>query len=537
MSSNNTDTTSKSELAIEADHLTFTYAGSTKPALQGIQLDIRSGEFVLLAGPSGCGKSTLARCLAGFIPHEFSGQYQGVVRISGMDTNSSQIHNIARNISLVQQDPDGQIVCLNVTDEVAFGPENFNMPLPKITEYVKKALKSTNALSLEKRSTLTLSGGEKQKVAIAGFLAIQAPILILDEPTTRLDSPTSHEVLSALSKLHNSGTTILVIDHRIAQLLPLVSRCLLMKEGHIIFDGTPQQLRKQPTLLNELGVYLTPKPLHESITQQNQSYLGINPVLTVQDLKFTYPNSKENHSKTPVLNGLSFTLGPSEIVGLMGSNGSGKTTLLKNIVGLLRPDAGSVYIADKLVHSHHVSEIARDVGFIFQNPLHQLFERTVWDELLLTSRQLKYPPQHVAAERSKSIAEKCGLTQYLNWSPFSLSLGEQRRLTISSILVHQPKLLLLDEPFIGQDYGHVHQLMSLVQSAALDGAAILLATHDPSIVQAYCHRLLFLRDGRLLIDAAPQQAFDRLQQLGETEHVPISIHNKSNGVMESAYPQ
>lgn len=536
MSSNNPDTTRNLELAIEVDNLTFTYAGSTKPALQDVQLTIRPGEFVLLAGPSGCGKSTLARCLAGFIPHEFTGQFEGVVRIKDMDTKNHQIHNIARNISLVQQDPDGQIVCLNVTDEVAFGPENFQVAPQEISQHITKALTSTNALALRNRSTLTLSGGEKQKVAIASFLAVQAPILILDEPITRLDSPTAHEVVSTLAQLHQNGATILVIDHRVAQLLPMVSRCLLMKDGHIVFDGTPQQLRQQSALLNELGVYLSPHSLQEIITH-HPSYLETNPVLIIQDLNFTYPNITENSIKTPVLNGISFTIGPGEIVGLMGANGSGKTTLLHNIVGLLQPDTGFVYVNDELVHTRPVSETARDVGFIFQNPLHQLFERTVWDELLLTSRHLKTPPPQEASVQGKLLATQCGLTPYLNSSPFSLSLGEQRRLTISSILIHRPKLLLLDEPFIGQDYGHVHQLMKLIQSAALDGAAVLLATHDPSIVQTYCHRLLFLRDSQLLIDATPKQAYTCLQQLGETDYVPRRINNKLTSTKEVASSQ
>ncbi|MFX1561890.1 MAG: energy-coupling factor ABC transporter ATP-binding protein, partial [Promethearchaeota archaeon] len=258
------------------------------------------------------------------------------------------------------------------------------------------------------------------------------------------------------------------------------------------------------------------------------------PILAVQDLNFTYPNNRENSIERSVLNGVSFTIAPGEIVGLMGANGSGKTTLLRNIVGLLQPDSGFVYINDKLANNRPVSEIAHDVGFIFQNPLHQIFERTVWDELLLTSRHIKTPSPQEASEHGKSLAAQCGLTPYLNCSPFSLSLGEQRRLTISSILIHNPRILLLDEPFIGQDYRNVHKLMTLILSATLEGAAVLLATHDPSIVQTYCHRLLFLRDGQLLIDANPQQAFTSLQQLGETDYVPRRIDNKSTSTKEVA---
>jgi energy-coupling factor transporter ATP-binding protein EcfA2 len=529
----NSPVTSKNlELSIEVDNLTFTYAGSTTPALQDVQFNIHSGEFVLLAGPSGCGKSTLARCLAGFVPHEFPGKFQGLVRINGMDTKSCQIHNVARSISLVQQDPDGQIVCLNVEDEVAFGPENFQVAPHEIDKRMTDALTSTNALALRNRGTLTLSGGEKQKVAIASSLAIQAPILILDEPTTRLDSPTGKEVLSTLTELNKKGVTIFTIDHRIAQLLPMVTRCLLMKDGHIVFNGTPQQLHQQTTLLDELGVYLSPHSLQD-VSTSPPSHIENNPILTTQDLKFTYPSDTENSVKTPVLNGISFSVFPTEIVGLMGSNGSGKTTLLSNIVGLLEPDSGSVYVNGELVHTRPVSEVARDVGFIFQNPLHQLFERTVWDELLLTSRHLKTPSQQEASNRGKLLAAQSGLEPYLNNSPFSLSLGEQRRLTISSILIHQPKLLLLDEPFIGQDYGNVRQLMTLIQSATLDGATVLLATHDPLIVQEYCHRLIFLREGQILIDAPPQQAFASLQQQGETDFVPSRISNKSTSIKEA----
>lgn len=514
--------------ALEINGLTFAYEGSPSPVLRDVNLTIRRGEFVLLAGPSGCGKTTLARCITGFIPHEFPGSLQGTVRLFGANTQELPIHQIARLASLVQQDPDGQLCTLNVTDEVAFGPENFLVPPPQIARRIEWALRATESLHLANRSTLTLSGGEKQRVVLSSLLAVKAPLLVLDEPAAHLDPQATHHVAKTLLHLHRQQEfTILLIAHRLSPFIPHATRLLLMRNGRLVFDGSPSRLSSGREQLWELGLQLPPP---SNIHKMKE---GIEPapapLLVVRRLTFTYPESDDwaeeergPSARSPALQDVSFTLHPGEVAAVMGPNGSGKTTLLRLLMGLIQPVSGEILLAGRLLRGLAVSQLAREVGFLFQNPLHQLFERTVWEELLLASRHLRTPDPEEATARATELADWCGLTPHLGRSPFALSVGEQRRLTLASLLIHRPRLLLLDEPLLGQDYLNVHRLMELIMRAVREGASALLVTHDSSVAQAYCHRLLFLREGRLLVNAPIPQAFNQLQRLGETTYLPPS---------------
>ncbi len=503
--------------AFEITDLEYTYEGSKQAALIDVQLKIQPGEFVIIAGPSGSGKSTLARSLAGFIPHEYNGTFHGSVEIYGQDTQTLPIRDIARKVSLIQQDPDSQLVTLKVLNEVAFGPENFQVPPNDIRTQLEWALNAIAANHLQSRSTHTLSGGEKQKVVISSFLTIRAPILIFDEPTARLDPPTTQEVVKTLNQLNQRGVTILVVEHRIQPFLSIATRTVLLNEGRIHFDSTPEQLHITPTTLTDMGVVLHPLVLSQP-KPQITSVASKTTLLDVYNLTYTYPRVEEFTPPLPALKDVAFSVQPGEIIAIMGANGSGKSTLLLQLMGLLHPDTGFIQLNGENLLEQPVSRLAQKVGMIFQNPLHQLFAQTVWEEVLLASEHLKIPEPNVARERAEALLDVLGLSNYRDQSPFSLSLGEQRRLTIASILLHHPQLLLLDEPFIGQDYRNVHQIMRLQQQAAENGAAILLATHDGSIVERYCHRLLFLHAGQLLIDAPVQQGLDYMKTLGDSAY-------------------
>jgi len=505
---------------LEAKNVTFAYAGTTTPALRDISFTISTGEFVLIAGPSGCGKSTLLRCLTGFVPQEFFGDYCGVVNVMGRDASTHPIHELARMVSLVQQDPDGQIVTLNVGDEIAFGPENFQVSPGEIARRAKWALGATNAAYLSDRSTLALSGGEKQKTVLAAFFAVKAPILLFDEPTARLDPPTARDLVTNLQELSRvRRVTIVIVEHRLHYFLPFVTRCLLMEDGRLVYDGPPFGAEKRQPMLRRLGVSAAPlKRQHVPSRRPRRNRNG--PLVEVENLTFSYPASDPSNRPTPALRDISFAIRPGETVALMGPNGSGKSTLLYHLIGLLRPDQGAIRLAGRSIGGQPVSRLAGEIGFVFQNPLHQLFERTVWDELLLASRQLGKPSPEVAAFRAKTLAERFQLDAYLDRSPFALSLGEQRRLTIASVLIHRPHLILLDEPFIGQDYGNVSRLMTLVMRAVEEGASLILATHDPALAEVCCQRLLFLRDGELLLDASLPQGFHELDRRGEGQYAP-----------------
>ena len=498
---------------IQVSNLTFTYESAKTPALNNISLDIQSGEFIIFAGPSGSGKSTLARCLTGFIPNEYPGLFHGTITVDGVDTQTHEIRHLARSISLIQQDPDSQLVTLQVPNEVAFGLENFLTPPDTIQSKIHSVLSAVNATNLHQRSTHSLSRGEKQKVVIASFLGLQSPILIFDEPTARLDPQTTKEVINTMEKLHQQGITILVIEHRIQPFLNLASRIVLMNEGQIHYDGTPHQLTEQPKMLLDLGIALHPSEYSETTSDLIQSQQNL---IEVHNLNFTYPRVEEKFKPQPALQNLTFSVSPREIIALMGANGSGKSTLLLQLIGLLKPDSGTIYLQNQNIHERPVSELAKDIGFVFQNPLHQLFTPTVKDEILLASKHLGYPEPAEAQERAEQLLEYFGLLAYQEQSPYALSLGEQRRLTIASILLHKPQVLLLDEPFIGQDYRNVHHLMAVVRHEASLGAAVLLATHDITIAEQYCHRLLFLFEGRLLIDAPVRQGLEYMAMMEHT---------------------
>ncbi|MHA2405661.1 MAG: ABC transporter ATP-binding protein [Candidatus Hermodarchaeia archaeon] len=498
--------------SIRVSNLTYTYEGSTHPALYNIDLTVKSGEFVIIAGPSGSGKSTLARCLTGFIPNEYHGLFQGTITVEGLNTQTQPIRHLARSISLIQQDPDSQLVTLQVTNEVAFGLENFQNAPDLIKSKIQWAIAAVNATNLHQRSTHTLSGGEKQKVVIASFLGLQSPILIFDEPIARLDPQTTNEVITTMENLHQQGITIIVIEHRIQPFLNLASRAVLMNKGQIQYDGSLNQLSAKPKTLLDLGVALHPSEYSEVISNLERPEQNL---IEVHHLNFTYPRIEEKTEPQPALQNMTFSVPPGEIIALMGANGSGKSTLLLQLMGLIKPDSGTVHLRNHNIHERPVSELARDIGFVFQNPLHQLFAATVKDEVLLASKHLGYPEPAAAQERAEHLLDHFGLLNYQEQSPHTLSLGEQRRLTIASIILHKPQVLLLDEPFIGQDYRNVHHLMTVVRQEASQGTAVILATHDTAIAEHYCHRLLFLFEGRLLIDAPVKQG---LKYMSRMEH-------------------
>ena len=512
MSSANTATSDSSKTSLQIRDLSFTYQGSQKPALDCINFKIAAGEFVIIAGPSGSGKSTLSRCLAGFIPHEYPGELQGSVRIFGQETQTTTIPDLARTISLIQQDPDSQLVTLKVMHEIAFGPENFLFSPEDIQHRIETALQAISASELKTRNTYTLSGGEKQKTVIASFLAIQPPILFFDEPTSRLDSATAIDLVNTLSHLHQNGLTIFVVEHRIQPFLPLANRVLLLSDGRLQFNGTPAQLQAEPSILINSGVALHPSAITDSL--KSPPIITEKERLEVINLTYTYPQAETLTKNGPAIKDLTFSIRPGEVLALMGANGSGKSTLLMQLMGLLKPDAGVIKYNGQPLHDQPVSQIARSIGYIFQNPLHQLFASTVWDEILLASQHIGVPTPPQAQVQAEQLLNAFGLLIYRDQSPFTLSLGEQRRLTIASVLVHQPNILLLDEPFIGQDYQNVHQLMEVLLPMSRKDTAILLATHDIAIAETYCDRLLFLHSGQLLIDAPIQQGLDYVAKLG-----------------------
>jgi energy-coupling factor transporter ATP-binding protein EcfA2 len=496
---------------VDIEGLSFTYSGSAVPALEGINLQVYPGQFITITGPSGCGKSTLALCLAGFIPHAYGGRMEGVVRIQGKNTRDYPAGGLSGIVGLVQQDPEAQLCTLTVNDEVAFGPENLCIPSEEIQERVYSALQAVGALSLKDRKVHTLSGGEKQRVAIASVLAMNPSLLILDEPTANLDPSCAREVLDTLRRLkEQQEISIIVIEHRLERLLPISDRLLLMQEGKLAEEKTPETVDHiyvpaPVKAQSEAGVLpgkiSNEMPAHET------------PILTVKSLTAGYEGRD-------VISGISFRAYPGETIAIMGDNGSGKTTLLLTMLGILKPRKGAVYLQGNDITRHKVSRRAQDMGLTFQNPNHQIFEDTVLKEAILASRFLgRQPPQETEQEVDR-LLEKFGLRQYINRNPFTLSLGEKKRLTLVSVLAYSPKVLILDEPLVGQDRDRLDLLINALREHGARGGITLMVCHEPNVIAACCQRVLFLSEGKLIIDAPVGEAMERLAQWGWEEYLP-----------------
>lgn len=472
-----------SPITMEALGLTVRYPEEERPALVGVTERVASGEAVIVAGPSGCGKSTLLRTLAGFIPTLIPAEVVGEARVDGICAGEVDPAQIATRLGLVQQDPDAQVCTLSVREEVAFGPENLCLPAREVEERVEEALARTGISCLASRGTLTLSGGEKQRLAIASVLALRPGALLLDEPTAHLDPAGAKGIFSLLARLRaEEGLVLLIAEHRLAPLLSLRPRLLFLNEGRVTTRRVP--LRRAD--LSQLGlrdlwsIPRLPLPRREE------------PTLILDGISFGY-------NGLPLLGGLSLSLFPGEILGVIGRNGSGKTTLLRLIAGLEHPREGRV-----------VRRGGARVGFLFQFPHQQLFERTVRREMEIEGRLTK--------DALRSRLAEVRLTGLEERPPFSLSLGEQRRLALSTALARAAEVLLLDEPFVGQDRENVEWILARILALRARGGVTVVVSHDIPLLAALCDRLLYLGDGP--IAGEPDEVFARLQERGEAAFLP-----------------
>lgn len=509
------------EPVVDVRELTFTYDGSTSPALEGINLKVYPGELLAITGPSGCGKSTLALCLAGFIPHAYGGKMEGVVRIQGRDTRDYPAGGLSGIVGLVQQDPDAQLCTLTVGDEVAFGPENLRIPPEEIRERVHFALQAVGALDLMDRKVHTLSGGEKQRVAIASVLAMTPVLLILDEPTANLDPSCTREVLRTMEKLREEqGISIIVIEHRLERLVPISDRLLFMEKGRIVGESTDRKLPRR--YLPAAGWTDSGTGLRQGETAGLEKKGEKLPLLSVENLQAGYEGRE-------VLKGISFCAYPGETLAIMGDNGSGKTTLLLALLGVLKPGEGRIFLNGKDITGMRVARRARDLGLVFQNPNHQIFENTVFKEAVLPSLFLSKEAPREIEQKVERLLEEFGLRRFRDNNPFALSLGEKKRLTLVSVLAYSPGVLILDEPLVGQDGDRLKLLISALEEHRAQGGVTLMVCHEPAVVMACCQRVLFLSEGKLIVNAPVKEALLRLAELGREEYLPSGYRLTSAG--------
>jgi energy-coupling factor transport system ATP-binding protein len=513
------------------------------PVLRGINLEVGRGEFVALLGRVGAGKTTLCMALNGLVPHATGGVFRGDVTVLGQNTKQRAVADLARGVALVFQDPETQLVQMRVEDEVAFGPENLGVPPAEIEERLTWALAAVGLSDYRDRSPLLLSGGEKQRVAIAACLAMRPQVLVLDEPTASLDPAGKTAVFQVLAELRRRHEiTIVMATQELERVARFADRVLVLHHGGIALEGPPTDVLTQVAKLQEWGIgapqvaelavllaQRTGRPYHfaggreayqalrheasqiglhrprptAAVGARRSSALAVGDALvTVEGLAHAYPDG------LMALHEVSLTVRSGEFVALLGPNGSGKTTLAKHLNGLLKPTRGRVRVGQRDTRTVRVAEMARLVGFAFQNPDHQIFAPTVEEEVAFGPRMLDLPAAMVA-QRVADALYRFRLTGVAHQAPATLSFGERRKVALAAVFASHPQILILDEPTGGLDWRSQGELMEVVADFHALGRTVVLITHDMRLVAEYASRAIVLRAGRICYDGAPRELFAR----------------------------
>lgn len=554
-------------MSIVVSHLSYTYRGRTEPALRDVSITARPGEITLIAGASGCGKTTLARCINGLIPRAYpGGVMQGSVTLFGQNIAGLPLARISQMAGTVLQDPERQIVAANVLHEIAFGLENLGLPRAEILARVHDAAGRLGIEHLLARPTFSLSGGEKQKVALAGVLAMRPRALLLDEPLASLDPASSREALSMIRSLADDGIAVVVIEHRVEDVLDFApEHCIYMARGAVAYDGDAAGLTqavdwreiKLPapvvisrvraaqgdtvtegdTVTRRQGDTVTrgdretvtqrsiPSPCHP-LTPSPCHPLAQPPLIELRDVRFRYGDGPE------VLRGVSLAIHAGDRVAVMGPNGAGKSTLARLFIGLNRPTQGQALVNGRDTAGMTIAEIARTVGYVFQSPSHMLFAPTVNEELSFGPRNLGVQRGAIARRVAEAL-ETVGLSEHLNTPPLSLSFGQQKRVSIASVLTMRPRALVMDEPTAGQDYASYTRLMNDLLGKEEEGRrkkeeegafeALVFVTHDLDLAITYAGRVVLLAEGRIVADGRPEDALSDMALLERCRLRPTSL--------------
>ena len=503
-------------------HLTYTYPGASRPALRDISLELPAGEFVLVAGESGAGKSTLLRCLNGLVPHFTGGVISGALRVNGLDPVAVSPEVMSRHVGFVFQDPESQFVMDRVEDEIAFALENAAIPPQEMRVRVEETLDLLDLAPLRDRLLATLSGGEKQRVAIAAALALRPVILVLDEPTSQLDPKSAEDVLNALVRLNQDlGLTVILAEHRLERVLAYADRMVyVMAQGSGVLVDEPRRVLEQidaaPPLVR-LGKHLGWSPLPLTIKEglrfsraaspvpraqaarRPQADAEAAPYLSLRDVAFSYGDRS-------VLKQMTLEVRPGEIVALMGRNGAGKTTLLKCLVGLVKPAHGQIRVAGADTRAMDTAAICRNVAYLPQDPNALLFADSVAEELAITLRNHgRDASQPAARTQIAQTLSRLRLADKAAAYPRDLSVGERQRVALGAVTVTQPGALLLDEPTRGLDYTAKAALVQMIQEWSEAGAAVVVVTHDVELAASLAHRVVLMSQGEIIADGAPAQ--------------------------------
>ena len=512
---------------ISFKNFSFQYRAQKKPTLQDINLDIYPGERVLIAGPSGSGKSTLAACINGLNPFSNPGACSGTLTVDGVDAPHSSIFELAGHVGTVLQDPDGQFIGLTVGEDIAFSLENNCTPQPEMKEIVQHAAELVGIENHLGFAPHELSGGQKQRVSLAGVMVDDVKILLFDEPLANLDPATGKQAIELIDTIQQkTDTTVLIIEHRLEDVLwRNVDRIVLVNEGRILADLCPDELLsgsllaengiREPlyvTAMRYAGIAVTPEkhPAHihsvvldEADTARLHSWFQAEPLpapkpapeplLEVKNLSFGY--NKGQHT----LQNVSFSIGKGEMVSIVGRNGAGKSTLSKLICGFETQDSGEIYLNGKDLKDENIRRRAKHIGYVMQNPNQMISKTMIYDEVAMALQGSGMTDEQIQ-KKVEDTLKVCGLYPFRNWPVSALSFGQKKRVTIASVLVQDPELILLDEPTAGQDFRHYTDIMEFLQGLNARGVTVVMITHDMHLMLEYTPRALVFCEGQLIAD-------------------------------------
>lgn len=536
------------EAMIELKDFSFQYKAQSEPTLKNLNLTIYKGEKVLIVGPSGSGKSTIGQCLNGIIPNIYKGTSSGQFLIQGKEAFDLSIYEKSHLVSTVLQDTDGQFIGLSVAEDLAFALENDMVDLGTMKERVQSWAERLDLMKLLDHRPQDLSGGQKQRVSLAGVLIDESPILLFDEPLANLDPKSGQDIIDLIDQIHEEqGTTTIIIEHRLEDVLYRpVDRVILINQGQVLFNGQPDELLRT-TLLAENGIreplYLTTlRQLGQNIDQlehldrlEDIELTGVNcsipeasftktgeaeELLKLEQISFAY---QENH---PILKNISLSIPKGQRLAIVGKNGAGKSTLAKAICGFITTE-GQYTSRGEDIKQESVKERAERVGYVLQNPNQMISTNMIFDEVALGLR-LRGVAEEDIKERVYQALKTCGLYEFRKWPISALSYGQKKRVTIASILVLGPEILVLDEPTAGQDQRNYTEIMEFLDSLQEKGHTIVMITHDMQLMLDYSDRALVVSDGQILADLSPAELFTHPDILQEANLKETSIFALAN---------
>lgn len=536
------------EAMIELKDFSFQYKAQSEPTLKNLNLTIYKGEKVLIVGPSGSGKSTIGQCLNGIIPNIYKGTSSGQFLIQGKEAFDLSIYEKSHLVSTVLQDTDGQFIGLSVAEDLAFALENDMVDLGTMKERVQSWAERLDLMKLLDHRPQDLSGGQKQRVSLAGVLIDESPILLFDEPLANLDPKSGQDIIDLIDQIHEEqGTTTIIIEHRLEDVLYRpVDRVILINQGQVLFNGQPDELLRT-TLLAENGIreplYLTTlRQLGQNIDQlehldrlEDIELTGVNrsipeatftktgeaeELLKLEQISFAY---QENH---PILKNISLSIPKGQRLAIVGKNGAGKSTLAKAICGFITTE-GQYTSRGEDIKQESVKERAERVGYVLQNPNQMISTNMIFDEVALGLR-LRGVSEEDIKERVYQVLKTCGLYEFRKWPISALSYGQKKRVTIASILVLGPEILVLDEPTAGQDQRNYTEIMEFLDSLQEKGHTIVMITHDMQLMLDYSDRALVVSDGQILADLSPAELFTHPDILQEANLKETSIFALAN---------